>query len=136
HQDRRGVAPRLGLDHVRDDVRDRVGRRLAVARADVEHLRPVASGAPRRRGLAGLRLGGRGGRHGPECAPAQRLLARPPPGHPLPDRGARCYSGVFGRPPASPSPMLDWIADPNAWIALATLTALEIVLGIDNIIFI
>ncbi len=32
--------------------------------------------------------------------------------------------------------MLDWIADPNAWIALGTLTALEIVLGIDNIIFI
>jgi predicted tellurium resistance membrane protein TerC len=32
--------------------------------------------------------------------------------------------------------MFDWIADPNAWIALATLTALEIVLGVDNIIFI
>ena len=32
--------------------------------------------------------------------------------------------------------MLAWITDPNAWIALATLTALEIVLGIDNIIFI
>ncbi|MGY0196137.1 TerC family protein [Leptothrix sp. BB-4] len=32
--------------------------------------------------------------------------------------------------------MFDWFADPNAWIALATLTALEIVLGIDNIIFI
>jgi predicted tellurium resistance membrane protein TerC len=31
---------------------------------------------------------------------------------------------------------MDWIADPNAWIALATLVALEIVLGIDNIIFI
>ena len=31
--------------------------------------------------------------------------------------------------------MFDWIADPNAWVALATLTALEIVLGIDNIIF-
>ena len=31
---------------------------------------------------------------------------------------------------------MDWIADPNAWIALATLIALEIVLGIDNIIFI
>ena len=31
--------------------------------------------------------------------------------------------------------MLDWIGDPNAWVALATLTALEIVLGIDNIIF-
>lgn len=29
-----------------------------------------------------------------------------------------------------------WISDPNAWVALATLTALEIVLGIDNIIFI
>jgi predicted tellurium resistance membrane protein TerC len=32
--------------------------------------------------------------------------------------------------------MFGWLADPNAWIALATLTALEIVLGIDNIIFI
>jgi predicted tellurium resistance membrane protein TerC len=30
----------------------------------------------------------------------------------------------------------DWITDPQAWIALATLTALELVLGIDNIIFI
>lgn len=32
--------------------------------------------------------------------------------------------------------MFDWIADPQAWASLATLTALEIVLGIDNIIFI
>jgi len=32
--------------------------------------------------------------------------------------------------------MFDWLADPQAWAALATLTALEIVLGIDNIIFI
>ncbi|MFK8771491.1 MULTISPECIES: TerC family protein [Aeromonas] len=32
--------------------------------------------------------------------------------------------------------MLEWIADPSAWVALATLTLLEIVLGIDNIIFI
>ena len=31
---------------------------------------------------------------------------------------------------------MDWVTDPNAWIALATLVALEIVLGIDNIIFI
>jgi predicted tellurium resistance membrane protein TerC len=31
---------------------------------------------------------------------------------------------------------MEWLADPNAWIALVTLTALEIVLGIDNIIFI
>jgi predicted tellurium resistance membrane protein TerC len=32
--------------------------------------------------------------------------------------------------------VFEWIASPEAWIALATLTALEIVLGIDNIIFI
>src|SRR3569833_1076875 len=31
---------------------------------------------------------------------------------------------------------MEWIADPQAWIALVPLTALEIVLGIDNIIFI
>lgn len=31
--------------------------------------------------------------------------------------------------------MFEWIASPEAWVALATLTALEIVLGIDNIIF-
>jgi len=30
---------------------------------------------------------------------------------------------------------MDWIMQPEIWIALATLTALEIVLGIDNIIF-
>lgn len=32
--------------------------------------------------------------------------------------------------------MLEWISSPEAWVALFTLTALEIVLGIDNIIFI
>ena len=32
--------------------------------------------------------------------------------------------------------MMDWLTSPEAWIALASLTALEIVLGIDNIIFI
>ncbi len=31
---------------------------------------------------------------------------------------------------------MDWLINPEAWIALVTLTALEIVLGIDNIIFI
>jgi predicted tellurium resistance membrane protein TerC len=31
---------------------------------------------------------------------------------------------------------MDWISDPEIWISLFTLTALEIVLGIDNIIFI
>jgi predicted tellurium resistance membrane protein TerC len=31
---------------------------------------------------------------------------------------------------------MEWLTNPQAWIALITLTALEIVLGIDNIIFI
>ena len=31
---------------------------------------------------------------------------------------------------------MEWLFDPHAWLALATLTALEIVLGVDNIIFI
>lgn len=31
---------------------------------------------------------------------------------------------------------MDWLSNPEIWIALATLTALELVLGIDNIIFI
>jgi predicted tellurium resistance membrane protein TerC len=31
---------------------------------------------------------------------------------------------------------MEWVASPEAWLALLTLTALEIVLGIDNIIFI
>ena len=30
---------------------------------------------------------------------------------------------------------MDWIYDPQAWVALLTLTFLEIVLGIDNIVF-
>lgn len=31
---------------------------------------------------------------------------------------------------------MEWIGDPQAWVALLTLTVLEIVLGIDNIVFI
>jgi predicted tellurium resistance membrane protein TerC len=31
---------------------------------------------------------------------------------------------------------MEWLADPQIWIAFATLTVLELVLGIDNIIFI
>ncbi|WP_415909497.1 TerC family protein [Oleiharenicola sp. Vm1] len=31
---------------------------------------------------------------------------------------------------------MDWLSDPQAWISLLTLTGLEIVLGIDNVIFI
>src|SRR5215212_7867798 len=38
--------------------------------------------------------------------------------------------------PTDRNPMLELLSDPQAWIALATLTALELVLGIDNIVFI
>jgi predicted tellurium resistance membrane protein TerC len=31
---------------------------------------------------------------------------------------------------------MDWVTDPQAWIAFATLLALELVLGIDNVVFI
>jgi predicted tellurium resistance membrane protein TerC len=31
---------------------------------------------------------------------------------------------------------MEWLSDPQAWVALLTLTILEIVLGIDNVIFI
>jgi predicted tellurium resistance membrane protein TerC len=31
---------------------------------------------------------------------------------------------------------MEWLTDPNAWIGLLTLTLLELVLGIDNVIFI
>lgn len=31
---------------------------------------------------------------------------------------------------------MEWFSDPNAWAALLTLTVLEVVLGIDNVIFI
>ncbi|MCK6462016.1 MAG: TerC family protein, partial [Planctomycetes bacterium] len=31
---------------------------------------------------------------------------------------------------------MGWLSDPQAWIALATLTVLEVVLGIDNVVFI
>ena len=31
---------------------------------------------------------------------------------------------------------MEWLTDPNAWIGLLTLTILELVLGIDNVIFI
>ena len=48
---------------------------------------------------------------------------------------ATTYSAIRARSDDTP-PMFDWISDPQAWIALATLTALEIVLGIDNIVFI
>jgi predicted tellurium resistance membrane protein TerC len=32
--------------------------------------------------------------------------------------------------------MIDWLMNPQTWIALVTLTSLEIVLGVDNVIFV
>ncbi len=31
---------------------------------------------------------------------------------------------------------MDWLTDPKAWMAFATLTVLEVVLGVDNVVFI
>lgn len=31
---------------------------------------------------------------------------------------------------------MDWLSDPNAWSALVALLTLEIVLGVDNVVFI
>jgi predicted tellurium resistance membrane protein TerC len=42
-----------------------------------------------------------------------------------------CYN-----PPPTEEVAMDWLSNPESWIALLTLTALEIVLGIDNVIFI
>src|SRR5215470_18172025 len=41
----------------------------------------------------------------------------------------------WGGPPRV-SFSMDWIIDPEVWASLLTLTALEIVLGIDNLVFI
>src|SRR5262245_21147402 len=50
--------------------------------------------------------------------------------------GPPSISAIRARLRTTLPPMFDWISDPQSWIALATLTALEIVLGIDNIVFI
>src|SRR5690348_8057968 len=40
-------------------------------------------------------------------------------------------------PPRSPpAARMDWLSSPEIWASLVTLTALEIVLGIDNLVFI
>ena len=84
------------------------------------------------------------GRSFGSCPPPRRMAS----GRALSDPRRGCYSSAVPRSARArpsgylprifprPLPMFDWLADPNAWIALATLTALEIVLGIDNIIFI
>jgi predicted tellurium resistance membrane protein TerC len=62
------------------------------------------------------------------------------------ENGSRWQGREGGAPASNPldawragcslSAPMDWIADPQIWISLVTLTALEIVLGIDNVIFI
>ncbi len=47
----------------------------------------------------------------------------------------RIFPGSAERTHRKQEPYVEWITDPQAWAALLTLTALEIVLGIDNIIF-
>ena len=49
---------------------------------------------------------------------------------------ALCLPPLFRAPPLVHTCGMDLLTSPEAWIALATLTTLEIVLGIDNIIFI
>lgn len=41
-----------------------------------------------------------------------------------------CINSIYGLG------RMDWLSEPSAWIGLLTLTVLEIVLGIDNIVFI
>ena len=67
------------------------------------------------------------------------LRARPPlPNPDLPGQLAPLRTRFYKRDRHNSrrGVVMDWIAEPNNWIALATLTVLELVLGIDNIIFI
>jgi predicted tellurium resistance membrane protein TerC len=55
-------------------------------------------------------------------------------GRTLPARATRAWAQLapsFGQTPA-----VDLLTDPGTWTALVTLTALEIVLGVDNVVFI
>jgi predicted tellurium resistance membrane protein TerC len=55
--------------------------------------------------------------------------------------GSSAAAGAAGRPLARKfrgwqKEGMEWIADPQAWIAFVTLTVLELVLGVDNVVFI
>src|SRR5690606_31805210 len=60
----------------------------------------------------------------------QRYICLPPD-----KRDYAISAAVATTRPTEPDAMLDWIANPDIWASLLTLTFLEIVLGIDNIIF-
>ena len=59
--------------------------------------------------------------------------------HPWPKVAAAFGVRTLERPDSSlarQGTLLDWLTSPEIWTALITLTALEIVLGVDNIVFI
>ncbi len=72
--------------------------------------------------------------------------SRAPPGHPrralsddpveTPDQNPRAVALTIFRSRDFFVGNMDWLTDPQIWISLFTLTLLEIVLGIDNVIFI
>ena len=43
---------------------------------------------------------------------------------------------MFRFPPRRVWPRMEWLTEPEAWSALAALLTLEIVLGVDNVVFI
>jgi predicted tellurium resistance membrane protein TerC len=66
----------------------------------------------------------------PALAPEAPAIQAPEGVEILPEQPARVAFSEEG------PKMTEWLASPEAWIALITLTVLEIVLGVDNIIFI
>jgi predicted tellurium resistance membrane protein TerC len=88
--------------------------------------------------MAGARRGGAIVRPQPDARTAPRRRH--------PQARARCRStraaarahetAESAGPTTRSKAMIELLTDPQAWIALATLTALELVLGIDNVIFI
>ena len=57
-------------------------------------------------------------------------------GKSVPSKGGKVARGGKGGNGVVEGVVWDWLADPQIWAAFATLAALEIVLGIDNVIFI
>src|SRR5688500_3113540 len=49
-------------------------------------------------------------------------------------RGRACPIQSMGVRGSGEGDSMEWLSDPKAWMGLLTLTALEIVLGIDNVI--
>ncbi len=127
------------IEHPADGVaRGRVGQFLLAAAEPLERIQG--------RGFAGadkiefddafdvVVFLAREARHGSILNAAARENKRPPArGGPFDARAAR---PTFAADSNQTYRIMEWLSDPNAWIGLLTLTLLEIVLGIDNIIFI